>query len=79
MLLTKQEELELVRTLVDSQALPELLAVRRLVEHRLAEAKDRLVECPVADLQRYQGVAAAYASLLKDLTRKKPNITAVPA
>ena len=72
--LTKQEEQDLIKVLVDNQTQQELMAVRRLVEHRLEEAKDRLVACPVSDLQRFQGVAATYASLLKDLTRPKPAI-----
>lgn len=77
-LLSRQEEQDLIKLLVDNRAQPELAGVRRLVEHRLVEAKDRLVECPVSDLQRFQGVAAAYASLLKDLTRPKPSIGVAP-
>lgn len=72
--LDRKAEQDLIKMLVDNQMQPELVAVRRLVEHRLAEAKDRLVVCPVAELQRHQGLAAAYASLLLDLTRKKADI-----
>ena len=72
--LTRQEEQDLIKVLVDNQTQAELVAVRRLVEHRLEEAKDKLVACPVSDLQRFQGVAATYVSLLRDLTRAKPSI-----
>ena len=74
LLLTKSEEQDLIKVLVDNQTQPELAAVRRLVEHRLEEAKVKLVECQVSDLQRFQGLAATYASLLRDLTRPKPSI-----
>lgn len=78
LLLTRQEEAALIKVLVDNQTQAELVAVRRLVEHRLEEAKVKLVECQVSDLQRFQGVAATYASLLKDLTRKPPDTTMKP-
>jgi len=77
-LLTKAEAADLIQRLVDSQSTPELQAVRRLVEHRLQEAKDNLVACQVSDLQRFQGVAMSYTSLLQDLTRQRPDIQKSP-
>ena len=72
--LDRKAEQDLIKVLVDNQTQPELVAVRRLVEHRLSEAKDKLVACPVSDLERFQGLAMAYHSLLTDLTRPKPSI-----
>lgn len=73
-LLDKQHQAELIKTLYNLRDNPEMVLVRRLVEHRLEEAKDRLVVCQVQELQRHQGLAAAYQSLLSDLTRKVPEI-----
>jgi hypothetical protein len=73
-LLNKTEQLDLMRRLVQAKETPELLMVRRLVEHRLEEAKTNLVLCPVLEMPRQQALAAAYLSLLRDLTRPVANI-----
>ena len=72
--LNKMEQLDLIKRLVQAKETPELLMVRQLVEHRLAEAKERLVECPVLEMPRQQALAMAYLTLLRDLTRPVANI-----
>ena len=76
--LDRAQQMDLVRDLYNRRETPELVLIRKLVEFRLEEAKERLVVCPIQELQRYQGLAAAYQSLLHDLTHEAVRLPPVP-
>jgi hypothetical protein len=45
-----------------------------LLQSKLEEAKDRLVSCDQTEFQRLQGEAGAYETLIRAITRSKPQI-----
>jgi hypothetical protein len=45
-----------------------------LLQSKLEEAKDRLVSCDQTEFHKLQGEAGAYETLIRAITRSKPQI-----